>query len=165
MYTLFRGLWDYLSQKDEYSLLILGLDGAGKTTYLEQTKTQFVKNYKSLPLQKITTTVGLNIGEAVVSGVKLKFWDLGGQEELQSLWDKYYSESHGIIYVIDSADVDRFDESRLAFDKMIRNPTLEGVPLLILANKQDLSGRSSRWNPVDGRKSQAEREASSTQTR
>lgn len=140
MYTLFRGLWKYISQIDEYSIVILGLDGAGKTTYLEQTKIKFVKNYKPLPLQNVTTTVGLNIGEVVVDGIRLKFWDLGGQEELQSLWDKYYSESHGIIYVIDSADCERFEESRAAFDKMIKNPTLKGAPLLILANKQDLPG-------------------------
>ncbi|KAF5394608.1 Ras gtpase [Paragonimus heterotremus] len=151
MYTLLRGFWSYLSQRDEYSVLILGLDGAGKTTYLEQAKINFVPNYRSLPLQKITTTVGLNsglfiyivqfpVGQFVIGGVRLKFWDLGGQEELQSLWDKYYSESHGVIYVIDSTDPDRFDETRDAFDKMIRNPTLESVPLLILANKQDLPG-------------------------
>ncbi|KER25238.1 hypothetical protein T265_07275 [Opisthorchis viverrini] len=140
MYTLFRGLWSYLSQRDEYSILILGLDCAGKTTYLEQTKVNFVRNYRALPLNKITTTVGLNIGHITLGGVRLKFWDLGGQEELQSLWDKYFSESHGIIYVIDSVDVDRFDESKEAFDKMIRNPALDSVPLLILANKQDVSG-------------------------
>ena len=43
------------------------------------------------------------------------FWDLGGQEELQSLWDKYYAESHGIIYVIDSADTERLQESKGAY--------------------------------------------------
>lgn len=37
---------------------------------------------------KITTTVGLNIGKIDVAGIRLNFWDLGGQEELQSLWDK-----------------------------------------------------------------------------
>lgn len=37
---------------------------------------------------KITTTVGLNIGQIDIHGVRLSFWDLGGQEELQSLWDK-----------------------------------------------------------------------------
>ena len=30
----------------------------------------------------------ISVGTIVVGGVKLKFWDLGGQEELQSLWDK-----------------------------------------------------------------------------
>ncbi|CAI2734460.1 unnamed protein product [Schistosoma spindalis] len=138
MYTLLRGLWQYISQRDEFSVLILGLDGAGKTTYLEQAKINFVPNYKSIPIQKITTTVGLNIGYIEVDGIRLKFWDLGGQEELQSLWDKYYAESNGVIYVVDSADSDRFDESKDAFDKMVRNPVLEGVPLLVLANKQDM---------------------------
>ncbi|KAG8255032.1 ADP-ribosylation factor protein 1, partial [Homalodisca vitripennis] len=39
---------------------------------------------------KITTTVGLNIGKIELSGIRLNFWDLGGQEELQSLWDKKF---------------------------------------------------------------------------
>ena len=43
------------------------------------------------------------------------FWDLGGQEDLQSLWDKYYAESHGIIYIIDSADKERLNESKAAY--------------------------------------------------
>lgn len=45
----------------------------------------------------------------------MKFWDLGGQTELQSLWDKYYMESHGVIFLIDSSDPDRFDETKEAF--------------------------------------------------
>ena len=65
----------------------------------------------------------------------------GGQEELQSLWDKYYAECHAIIYVVDSVDVERIDESMAAFRKMISNEHLSGVPLLLLANKQDLPGR------------------------
>ena len=64
----------------------------------------------------------------------------GGQEELQSLWDKYYAECHAIIYVVDSVDVERIEESVIAFRKMITNEHLNGVPLLLLANKQDLPG-------------------------
>lgn len=112
MYTLLHGFYKYLVQKDEYCILILGLDNAGKTvrmpplfrdmqsfrldillilysqTYLEAAKTKLSKNYKGIHPTKITTTVGLNIGKIVVGGVQLNFWDLGGQEELQSLWDK-----------------------------------------------------------------------------
>lgn len=147
MYTLLHGFYKYLTQKDEYCVVILGLDNAGKTvssvgfarkselglrrhvcrkindkflltqTYLEAAKTKFTKNYKGLNPAKITTTVGLNIGTIDVQGVRLNFWDLGGQQELQSLWDKYYQESHGVIYVIDSNDRDRMDESKLIFGK------------------------------------------------
>uniref|UniRef100_A0A8C9ZMJ1 ADP-ribosylation factor-related protein 1 n=1 Tax=Sander lucioperca TaxID=283035 RepID=A0A8C9ZMJ1_SANLU len=138
MYTLLSGLYKYMFQKDEFCVLILGLDNAGKTTFLEQTKTKFSKNYKGMNLSKITTTVGLNIGTIDVGKARLMFWDLGGQEELQSLWDKYYAESHGVIYVIDSTDEERLSESKEAFEKMISSEVLEGVPLLVLANKQDV---------------------------
>lgn len=57
-------------------------------TYLEATKTKFTKKYKAMNPNRITTTVGLNIGKIDVDGVRLNFWDLGGQQELQSLWDK-----------------------------------------------------------------------------
>lgn len=115
MYTLLSGLYKYMFQKDEYCILILGLDNAGKTTFLEQSKTRFNKNYKGMSLSKITTTVGLNIGTVDVGKARLMFWDLGGQEELQSLWDKYYAECHGVIYVIDSTDEERLSESKEAF--------------------------------------------------
>ncbi|KAM4842528.1 ADP-ribosylation factor-related protein 1 isoform 1-T5 [Thomomys bottae] len=115
MYTLLSGLYKYMFQKDEYCVLILGLDNAGKTTFLEQSKTRFNKNYKGMSLSKITTTVGLNIGTVDVGKARLMFWDLGGQEELQSLWDKYYAECHGVIYVIDSTDEERLSESKRAF--------------------------------------------------
>ncbi|XP_032809018.1 ADP-ribosylation factor-related protein 1 [Petromyzon marinus] len=140
MYTLLSGLWKYMFKKDEYCVLILGLDNAGKTTFLEQTKTRFSKNYKAMNLSKITTTVGLNIGTIDVGSVRLMFWDLGGQEELQSLWDKYFAECHGVIYLIDSVDEGRLVESRDAFDKMVSSEALDGVPLLVLANKQDMEG-------------------------
>lgn len=86
----------------------------------------------------ITTTVGLNIGQIDINGVRLSFWDLGGQQELRSLWDKYYQESHAIIYIVDSNDRERMDESRDVFARTISNDNLSSVPLLVLANKQDL---------------------------
>ena len=91
MYTLLSGLYKYMTEKEEYFVLILGLDNAGKTTFLESAKTKLTPNYKGVNLNKITTTVGMNLGKIDVNGVRLNFWDLGGQEELQSLWDKYYS--------------------------------------------------------------------------
>ncbi len=60
---------------------------------------------------KITTTVSCNIGKIDMGNIRLNFWDLGEQEELQSLRDKYYADCHGIIYIIDSADRERLEES------------------------------------------------------
>lgn len=138
MYTLLSGLYRALTQKEEFSVLILGLDNAGKTTFLESAKTTFTKGYRGVNPSKITATVGLNIGNIEADGVVLNFWDLGGQEELQALWDKYYSECHGVIYCVDSNDRDRIQESKKSFDAMISNENLCDIPLLVLANKQDL---------------------------
>ncbi|CAG9783526.1 unnamed protein product [Diatraea saccharalis] len=138
MYTLLHGFYKYIIQKDEYCVLILGLDNAGKTTYLEAAKTKFTKKYIAMNPNRITTTVGLNIGKIHVDGVMLNFWDLGGQQELQSLWDKYYAECHAVIYIVDSSDRERISESKETFDRMIASEHLSGVPLLVLANKQDI---------------------------
>jgi ADP-ribosylation factor related protein 1 len=40
--------------------------------------------------------------------------------------------------MIDSCDRDRLEESWRAFDKMIQNEQLAGLPLLVACNKQDL---------------------------
>ena len=77
MYTLFSGLYRHLTQKDDYFVLILGLDNAGKTTFLESAKTKFTKDYRGVNPSKITSTVGLNIGKIDVKGIRLNFWDLG----------------------------------------------------------------------------------------
>eukprot|EP00112_Aurelia_sp_Birch-Aquarium-sp1_P000211 Seg1018.13 transcript_id=Seg1018.13/GoldUCD/mRNA.D3Y31 product="ADP-ribosylation factor-related protein 1" protein_id=Seg1018.13/GoldUCD/D3Y31 len=137
MFTLFSGLWRYMFQKDEYCILILGLDNAGKTTLLETIKRQFAVDYKGIPFEKIHPTVGMNVGRIDVDGIRLIFWDLGGQQDLQSLWDKYYTDSHGVMYVLDSSDKTRMDESLSVLENTFLDDNLDGVPLLMLANKQD----------------------------
>jgi ADP-ribosylation factor related protein 1 len=143
MYTLVSGLVRYALQKEQYNVLILGLDNAGKTTLLEHTKIKYSPGYTGKPFHKITATIGLNIGTVSNKGVALFFWDLGGQDELQSLWDKYFAECHAVIYVVDSLDENRVDDSRLAFENMITNEHLAGVPLLFVCNKQDMHGSLS----------------------
>ncbi|RWR89283.1 Small GTPase superfamily [Cinnamomum micranthum f. kanehirae] len=139
MFSLFYGLWEYVFSKTEFHVLILGIDKAGKTTLLEKLKTLY-SNLQGLPPDRIVPTVGLNIGRVEASKTKLVFWDLGGQVGLRPIWEKYYEEAHGIIFVIDAACPSRFEDSKSALEKVLRHEDLQGAPLLILANKQDLSG-------------------------
>lgn len=37
------------------------------------------------------------------------------QVRMRSIWDKYYADAHGVIFVVDAADVARFEEAKLAF--------------------------------------------------
>ncbi|EDQ92987.1 uncharacterized protein MONBRDRAFT_2913, partial [Monosiga brevicollis MX1] len=132
MFSLLSGFYDYLTRRPEYYVLILGLDNAGKTTLSEQFKVLNRPGYKAR--SRTAPTVGLN-GQYCV---RITFWDLGGQAELQELWPNYYEECHGIIYVVDSADRARLEESRIAFDAMVSEKPLEGLPILVVCNKQDI---------------------------
>ena len=141
MFTLFSGLWKYIFQRNEYFVLIIGLDNAGKSTFLEQVKRSFsTKPYKGIPFEKIAPTVGMNIGHVDMKSDVIVLWDLGGQQEIQSLWDKYFEECHGVIYVIDASDIQRLEESHKCFDSFIGSEELDTAPLLVLANKQDKPG-------------------------
>mmetsp|Transcript_40613 Transcript_40613/g.70968 ORF Transcript_40613/g.70968 Transcript_40613/m.70968 type:complete len:135 (-) Transcript_40613:254-658(-) len=57
---------------------------------------------------------------------------------MRSIWDKYYKDTHGMIFVIDSVDISRFEEAKLAFDSLLNHPNLSEVPMMLVANKQDL---------------------------
>ncbi|KXZ47991.1 hypothetical protein GPECTOR_31g354 [Gonium pectorale] len=142
MFSLLYGLYEYIFRKDEFHVLILGVDKAGKTNVLERLKTIFTQSI-GLDPGKILPTVGLNVGRIEAHKHNLVFWDLGGQSGLRSIWDKYYSEAHAIVYVVDSANRTRFDESKAALDRMLENRELGGAPLLIMANKQDLEGAAT----------------------
>ena len=50
----------------------------------------------------IVPTVGLNVGRVEAHHAQLLFWDLGGQAGLRSIWDKYFADSHALIFVVDS---------------------------------------------------------------
>ncbi|CAN6294829.1 unnamed protein product [Urochloa humidicola] len=139
MFSLFYGLWKYVFTKDEFRVLILGVDKAGKTTLLEKLKSIYLKG-EGLPPDRVVPTVGLNIGRIEDANAKLVFWDLGGQVGLRTIWEKYYDEAHAIIYVIDAATASSFEDAKSALEKVIRHEHLTGAPLLIVANKQDLPG-------------------------
>eukprot|EP01012_Entosiphon_sulcatum_P068608 TRINITY_DN98886_c0_g1_i1.p1 TRINITY_DN98886_c0_g1~~TRINITY_DN98886_c0_g1_i1.p1 ORF type:complete len:209 (-),score=45.06 TRINITY_DN98886_c0_g1_i1:12-638(-) len=136
MFSLMFGLWKWFFSRPEYRAVVLGLDNAGKTTMLEQLKNQYCKG-GGMALEKITPTVGLNIGRFDIGGCKLLVWDLGGQANLRKIWEKYYSETHALIFVLDAADPERYQEAYHALSGILENQALGSVPILVLVNKID----------------------------
>jgi len=110
MISLLTGIYQYFFQKQTYWILIVGLDNAGKTTFLEQVKSSH--KLWSMSLDKIVPTVGLNIAKFQRKEGEFVFWDLGGQAGLWKLWSKYYEETQGVIFIVDGADTTRFQEAR-----------------------------------------------------
>lgn len=140
MFHLFQGLYNNWNKKEQYSILILGLDNAGKTTFLETLKRLYKLSSKEL--DKIVPTVGQNVATILTKQkIQLKFWDVGGQESLRSMWSEYYSQCHAIIFVVDSTDRSRIDEWKHTLTSIMMDDEIEGVPVLMLANKQDKQDR------------------------
>src|SRR6218665_3846044 len=113
-------------------LVILGLDSAGKSTVLYQLK--FHQYIDTVP------TIGFNCEKTRHCGVNFTIWDVGGQDRVRPLWRSYTRSTDGIIFVVDSRDLERIDEAKVELLKTARVPETLGGPIVILANKQDLPG-------------------------
>mmetsp|Transcript_27973 Transcript_27973/g.59450 ORF Transcript_27973/g.59450 Transcript_27973/m.59450 type:complete len:194 (-) Transcript_27973:34-615(-) len=137
MFSLLAGFYSWLTEQEERRMVILGIDNAGKTTMLEQLKAAF--GLPALAPEKVVPTIGMNIGKIKVDGVQAVLWDLGGQLSLRSLWHNYFAEVEGIMFLIDSQDRARMVEAKEALYGILRHPELAGVPLLVVANKQDMA--------------------------
>lgn len=193
-----RGLLTLLLMLLEYSVLLLGLDNAGKTTLLSQIKSHFLPRSDGSRAPgpdpaKSVPTVGQNVATIPLSDMHLKIWDVGGQISMRRLWQSYYTSCHAIIFVVDSTDVGqdpditrlptrrvssvvansgigdtahddsdastasdrepfsarkvginapssefgRLDECRQVLESVLQHSDVAGVPILVLANKQD----------------------------
>lgn len=118
-----------------FHIVILGLDCAGKTTVLYRLQfNEFVNTVptKGFNTEKIKVTLGNS------KTVTFHFWDVGGQEKLRPLWKSYTRCTDGIVFVVDSVDVERMEEAKTELHKITRISENQGVPVLIVANKQDL---------------------------
>ena len=166
----------------EYSIILLGLDNAGKTTLLSQIKSLYTVDEVSDTAGNTVPTVGQNVATINLPNMYLKIWDVGGQLILRRLWQSYYKSAHAIVFVVDSTDVggdadiskmpgyldrrkssvavgddnqppltpltpgftnfngrgwSRLDECRQVLESILQHEDASGIPILVLANKQD----------------------------
>lgn len=119
-----------VGKKTDVRILIVGLDGAGKTTILYQLKVGEVVN--TVP------TVGFNVESVHYKNIDFDVWDVGGQDRMRPLWKHYYKDTKGLVFVVDSNNPDRLQEARKELDQMLDDEALRDVPLLVFANKKDL---------------------------
>jgi ADP-ribosylation factor protein 1 len=128
MGSVFTKLFNYF--KKDTRILMLGLDGAGKSTIL----------YKFKLGEKVDTipTIGFNVETVTYKNINFTIWDVGGQEKIRPLWRHYYTNVHGLIYVIDSSDSERFNETVDELHHLVTQEELRNVAILIFSNKQDL---------------------------
>ena len=125
LFSLFDA-WNKLDAR----LCMVGLDAAGKTTIL----------YKLKLGEVVTTipTIGFNVEAIEYGNLTLTVWDIGGQDKIRPLWRHYYSDTQGVIFVVDSNDRDRLQQARDELHGLLDQFELRDAVVLIYANKQDL---------------------------
>uniref|UniRef100_A0A1A9W298 ADP-ribosylation factor-like protein 6 n=1 Tax=Glossina brevipalpis TaxID=37001 RepID=A0A1A9W298_9MUSC len=116
--------------KRDVRILMVGLDGAGKTTILYKLKVGEV--ISTIP------TIGFNVEIVEYKNIRFTVWDIGGQMKIRHLWYHYFPNTSAVIFVVDAADVDRIDEAKHELHTILENDELRNVVLLVFANKQDL---------------------------
>ena len=88
-------------------------------------------------------TIGSNVEEVVWKNIHFLMWDIGGQENLRTSWNSYYSNTHYVIMVIDSTDRERLSITKEELYKMLNHEDLRKTAVLVYANKQDVKGSMS----------------------
>lgn len=85
-------------------------------------------------------TIGFHTEEITVPGLSIFAWDVGGRTNMRALHRYYYPCTSGLIYILDCAARDEWSslEQLDQLQRLLSEPELIGLPLLILGNKADL---------------------------
>jgi len=135
LFKKFGGMFGMGNSKSKMRILMVGLDAAGKTTILYKLKLGEVVS--TIP------TIGFNVETVEYKNISFTVWDVGGQDKIRPLWRHYYNNTDGLIFVVDSNDVDRADDARLELTRMMNEEEMRNAVLLVFANKQDLPNAMS----------------------
>ncbi|XP_051559558.1 ADP-ribosylation factor-like protein 13B isoform X1 [Myxocyprinus asiaticus] len=136
MFSLMANCCNWLKRWREparkVTLVMVGLDNAGKTAT--------VRGIQGESPSDVAPTVGFSKVDLKQGKFQVTIFDLGGGKRIRGIWNNYYSESYGVVFVVDSSDVQRIQETRDTMAEVLRHPRIAGKPVLVLANKQDQDG-------------------------
>ena len=118
--------------RTKLELAFAGLDGSGKSTLAS------VLRDPGEPLGGSIPTIGLVVTRARQRGIELMLWDLGGHHRFRDDWQRHVRDCGALVYLVDASDPARFAESRQALARLLEDPVVGRLPLLVLATKIDL---------------------------
>jgi small GTP-binding protein len=124
-------------------VLVLGLDGAGKTS-LNNFLEEGPNNDSPEPSLSFDTT------EKKHKGIAFTLYDVSGAKKSRELWKHYYEDADAVVWVVDANDSGRFKESQEALAKAMKDAKMsQDLPVVVLANKCDKKKASSTEDVAD----------------
>lgn len=70
-------------------------------------------------IEQTVPTIGFNMETLQYKNIKFQVWDLGGQTSIRPYWRCYYPNTDALIYVVDSADIDRLHIAKQELHAML----------------------------------------------
>ncbi|KAE8614826.1 hypothetical protein XENTR_v10008323 [Xenopus tropicalis] len=108
-------------------ILVLGLDGAGKSSIIHAISTNTTRS-SSAP------THGFNSAQIIHQGLRIELLEVGGSQNLRTYWSQYLKNANVIVFVVDSTDNKRLHLARQELHRLLHEAP--DLPLMVLANKQ-----------------------------
>lgn len=118
--------------KEPLTILLLGMQGAGKTTLVRRLTGDPDPVIPTIGFSTANVEFKMNAGSAF-----LVLYDVGGGERIRGIWPNYYAECHGVVYVVDASDQHRVNEALALLERAFEDPRLQEKPLLVLLSHQD----------------------------
>ena len=125
----------------------MGIEGAGKTTMAYMISPNSGTSWdKIMNVGKIAPTNGckLTVEDFTYKGYTFNVFDVGGKEHIRNAWLQSWCFNgkllQGVMFVVDCADVERLPEAREFLQQILTASRFSRIPVLIIANKQDLPG-------------------------
>ncbi|XP_007244487.3 ADP-ribosylation factor-like 10 [Astyanax mexicanus] len=115
-------------EQRERQVLVLGLDGAGKSSVLQGLSGADSKRC-------CRPTRGFNFIRLHTPVCQLDVLEIGGGEDLRVYWTDFLRRTHILVYVVDSSDRSRLPVAKDELHRLLRVDTQ--LPVVILGNKQD----------------------------
>jgi small GTP-binding protein len=112
-------------------IFVFGLDRAGKTFLTNSLVAKTIE-------EEYKPTLGFNVQSLDISDFGVRIWDAPGQKRFRNLWGRGYKDADLLMYVVDVSDAERFEDSRIEFDTVIKNMNNSRIPILFCYHKMDI---------------------------
>jgi len=134
----------------ELRVLLLGLDGSGKST-LHRALQQHVFGGKKAAAAEgdieegggaaaaYRPTTGQSVAKGAAQGRMWCVTDVGGGERQRRAWSNYFADAHFVAWLVDTSTPARLDESARCFKAVLDDPALEHCPVCIVPTKHNVA--------------------------
>lgn len=115
-----------------HKLFLFGIDRAGKTA--------LVRKLMGEEPTPTTPTLAFHIVKLKSAETEFQIWDAPGQRNLRRIWNNGFNRAKLLVFIVDTADKERFEESKTEFMNVIDENDTRELPVIFCYHKLDKDG-------------------------